>query len=88
MNGWGPLRPVERQNLRRLRVAVPYTLQELSELAGCSLGHLRRVETTYMRPSPELASRLARALSTGLGRQVDLNEFYEWRPPRQRKQAS
>ena len=88
MTSWGPLRPANRQRLRRLRVAVTWTLTELAERAGCSVGHLRRVETTEYQPSPELAARLARALTVGLGRRVDLAEFFEFREPRPRRRAS
>lgn len=71
-----PKIPVEHQRLRRLRQSVPVSVSELAEAAGCSVGHLRRVETTTFRPSPELATRLAQALSKMLGRQVHPAEFY------------
>lgn len=87
MTSWGPLLPVERQRLRRLRLAVPWTLTELAERSDCSVAHLRRVETTEYRPSPELAARLAQALSDGLGRRVSLDEFFTFRPPKPRSRS-
>lgn len=87
MTSWGPLLPIERQKLRRLRLAVPLSLSELAERAGCSVGHLRRIETTFFRPSGELATRIAHVLSTELGRDVSPSEFYEPRDPRPRRPA-
>lgn len=87
MTSWGPLLPVERQRLRRLRLAVPWTLAELAERSDCSVAHLRRVETTEYRPSPELAARLAQALTDGLGRDVHMTEFFEFRAPKPRSRS-
>lgn len=70
-----PKVPVEQQHLRRLRQTVPVSVGELAEAAGCSPGHLRRIETTTYRPSPELATRLAHALTKFLGRPVSTSEF-------------
>lgn len=70
-----PKVPVEQQHLRRLRQTVPVSVGELADAAGCSSGHLRRIETTTYRPSPELATRLAKALTGLLGREVTPSEF-------------
>lgn len=67
--------PPEQQHLRRLRQSVPASLSALADAAGCSYGHLRRVETTAQQPSPELATRLAQALTRLSGRTVTVDEF-------------
>lgn len=85
MTLWGPHLPPERRKLRKLRQAVPLSMSELAERAGCSYQHLRRLETTGFRPSPELATRIAQILSEALGRDVSRYEFSDDAPPRSRR---
>ncbi|WP_373865500.1 MULTISPECIES: helix-turn-helix domain-containing protein [Pseudonocardia] len=85
MQTWGPLRPLEDRQLRRLRQAVPMTMSELAERAGCSFKQVHRIETTMARPSGELATRIAHVLTEALGRPVSRYEFFTPRPPRPRR---
>lgn len=48
--------------LRRLRLTTGRTLAEVAELAGCSKGHLSKVESGLAMPSIALLTRLADAL--------------------------
>lgn len=67
--------PYEQQRLRQLRQSVPASLSALADAASVSYGHLRRVETTCQQPSPELATRLAQALTKMSGRTVVPADF-------------
>lgn len=63
--------------LRTLRQALPVSMSALADAAGCSYGHLRMIEEGYRSPSPELAVRLAHALTAHAGRTIDVTEFYD-----------
>jgi transcriptional regulator with XRE-family HTH domain len=77
MNSSWPKIPRSEQHLRRLRESADVSVSVLADAAGCSPGHLRRVETTTYQPSGALAFRLARALSGLLGREVATAEFFD-----------
>lgn len=70
------------QRLRRLRESTGVSMSSLADAASCSYRHLQMIETTGRQPSPELAHRIARALSQAVGRDVSVDEFYDGRPAR------
>lgn len=70
------------QRLRTIRQSLPVSMSALADAAGCSYGHYRMIEEGYRRPSPELATRIARALTASAGRTVDVTEFYDALPRR------
>ncbi len=53
--------------LRRLRKALDLTQHELAERVGCSESTLRKIESGRLRPSRQLAERLALCLEIPLG---------------------
>lgn len=52
-------------------------MKGVAAAAGCHWHHLQMIETGHRRPSPELAARLAKALSDVSGRTVKVTEFYD-----------
>lgn len=66
--------PVGR--LQTLRQSSELKRSEFASLLGCSYWTLRRAELG-LKLTPELAHRIARELTTLLGRDVTIDEFYE-----------
>lgn len=59
----GPQTSAAPNPLRLARILAGASLQNLAHRAGISLSHLSRLERNQRRLSPELYSRLLRALS-------------------------
>lgn len=68
-------RRVEGHKLRALRLRALLRPRELAHTVGCSVGHLRNIETSDDQPSDLLAHRIAHALSTALGHEITVEEF-------------
>jgi predicted ATPase/transcriptional regulator with XRE-family HTH domain len=61
--------------LRQRRKAFDLTQAELGRLVGCAEGTIRKLEADDLRPSRELAARLAASLGVGAEQQTEFVEF-------------
>lgn len=68
-------RVIDGAKLRALRQQAGLYMADLAAKVKCSKGHIRNMETAGDQPGPELAHRLAHALTEALGHPVTLDDF-------------
>ena len=61
--------------VRRIRQTAGIRMVELAAAVGCHYRHLAQFEKSTRHVSPEMAYRLAKALTTLTGRTVEVEEF-------------
>ena len=62
------------ERMRSQRRALGYSLQQVSERAGISVGHLSQIERALSSPSVRELAQIASVLGTGIGDLLDLGE--------------